>query len=236
MSTLPKLNSDYKYEMTLPVSGTKHSYRPYLVKEEKALLMANESDDQAQIAIAMRDTLESCVQGLDVTKLPLADMEYAFAQVRARSSGEVVGVEVECGSCSAKHKANINLLKATTTDTEYEARHSIDLTDGWILDVGWPSLDAAINAPGTGSEIEQAFALIGEVLISLRTPDGMWDFSDVSDEEKQEFIDSMNSEQLGKIKDYIDAMPQCKVDLVWTCPECFEQNDTPLIGMQSFFG
>ena len=236
MSTLPKLNSDYKYQMTLPVSGTKHNYRPYLVREEKALLMANESNDQTQIIIAMRDTLESCVEDLDVSNLPLADMEYAFSQVRARSAGEAVEVEVECEKCGAHHKASINLLEATATDTEFEEHHSIELQPDWILDLRWPSLESAINAPNTDSEVEQAFAMIGQVLVTLRTPDGMWDFSEVTEEERAEFIETMNSEQLGKIKDFIEGMPQCKIDLEWTCPKCESHNDTPLIGIHNFFG
>lgn len=237
MSTLPKLNSDYKYEMTLPVSGIKHRYRPYLVKEEKALLMANESEERSAMAIAMRDTLESCVEGADVGNMALADVEYAFSQVRARSAGETVIVrEVKCEHCGAPHRASINLLDATITDTEFEEQHSIELQSGWILDVRWPSLESAINAPHTASEVDQAFAMMAEVMVALRTPDGMWDFAEVSDAEKQEFIESMNADQLGKVKEYIENMPQCKIDLKFTCTDCFEQTTIELKGIENFFG
>ena len=236
MSTLPKLNSDYKYQLTLPVTGTKHSYRPFLVGEEKALLMANETQEKVQMAIAMRDTLEACVEGLELDILPLADMEYAFTQVRARSAGETVPVSVECENCGSEHKATINLLEATVTDfKEYESEHTVELQPNWLLDLRWPSLASAINIPETSSEIEQAFGMIREMLVALRTPDGMYDFSDISDKEKDEFLESMNAEQMTGIRDFLSAMPNCKIDLDWTCPKCSTKNDTPLVGIQNFF-
>lgn len=236
MSTLPILNSDYTYSMTLPVTGKAYCYRPYLVKEEKALLMANETEDQVQMALAMRSTLESCVDGLEVDTLPLADMEFAFAQVRARSAGEQVEVTVDCEHCGASHNATLNLLDASTTETEYGPTHSIEFDNGWVLDLRWPTLSSAINAPKSESEIEQAFNMIGEMLVSLRTPAGMWRFDEETDDGKMKFIESMSSNQMGEIRDYLQAMPQCKIDLSYTCTECSKPNDTSLIGISNFFG
>lgn len=236
MSTLPKLNSDYTYEMTLPVTGTKHKYRPYLVKEEKALLMANEAGDRSAIAIAMRDTLESCVQGLEVDLLPLADMEYAFTLVRARSAGEVVPMKVKCEQCETPHRINVNLLDASVTATEYTEKHSIELAANWILELRWPTLSTAINSSDIENKIDMAFAMLSESLHTLKTPDGIWDFNEVSKEEKTEFIDSMNSEQLNKVKDYLESMPQCKIDIEYVCSNCGAENKTEVLGLENFFG
>lgn len=237
MSTLPKLNSDYKYQMTLPVSGTKHNYRPYLVKEEKALLMANESEERTAMALAMRDTLEACVEGADVSQMPLADMEYAFAQVRARSAGESLTLrEVECTECGTKHRVQIDLLTATTTESEYGPETDIELQENWVLTLKWPTLDTAINAPEGNSQVDSAFAMISEMLVTLRTPDGSWDFSDVSPQERNDFIDSMNAAQLQKIREYTEAMPYCKVDISFTCTSCSADNEIELRGIENFFG
>lgn len=239
MSMLPKLQSTYKYEMILPVLGKKFRYRPYLVKEEKALLMANEGGSRKGMVQAMMDILDACVEGLDSSKLAMADMEYAFANVRGRSAGEIVDIEVACQSCEQPVALQVNLLdvKAETPE-EVSNSFKIDTgTDEWVVTLRWPTFEVVGEAVDEeDSEVSTAFRIMADMLDTLRTSEQLYRFDEVPLQERLDFLDSLSSEQMKPIRDHMNSMPQAKIDLDFECPHCQSHNEQALKGLQNFFG
>lgn len=236
--SLPKLNSSYKYELTLPITKAKHKYRPYLVKEEKALLMANETGEQADMVKAMMDILDSCFEGMDSAELPLADMEFAFAHIRARSAGENVDLTVKCTSCEKNANTQINLLGIACTDGE-EAPDSFDIeteSGTWKVKMRYPTFRSVADTASTKSEVDTAFLIMADMLDTLLTEDDTFRFDDSPLEERVEFLESMSGEHLRHVRKYMDAMPSVKMDVNFTCPSCKTVNEQELVGLQSFFG
>lgn len=240
MTMLPKLQSTYKYEMTLPVLGKKFKYRPYLVKEEKALLMANESKSRQAVIQAITDILDACVEGLDCSKLSMADMEYAFAHVRGRSAGEVVTIEIGCETCEETVPLSVSLLDVSVDNLEEGVKDSFTIdtgSDTWTVTLRWPTFEAVGEAVGDGdSDIDTAFHVMADSLDTLRTSEQLYRFDEVSMEERLEFLESLSSDQMRPIRDFIEAMPQTKIDLDFKCPHCDTQNHQKLKGLQNFFG
>ena len=241
MSMLPKLQTPYKYDMTLPVLGKKFKYRPYLVKEEKALLMANETKDRGAMIAAITDILDSCVEGLEANKLTMADVEFAFAHVRGRSAGEVVNIEIGCESCEQSVPLQINLLDVNVDRPEKAPGNAFEIdtgSDTWTVTLRWPTFESIGDAAATEdeSEVDTAFRVMADSLETLRTSDQLYRFDEVTLEERIEFLDSLSSEQMRPIRDFIEAMPQTKIDLDFTCPHCKVENHQKLKGLQNFFG
>jgi hypothetical protein len=236
--SLPKLNSSYKYELTLPVSKRKHKYRPYLVKEEKALLMANESGEQADMVKAMMDILDSCFEGMDSASLALADMEFAFAHVRGRSAGENVDLTVPCSECEKNVNTQINLLDVACTEAE-EAPNSFEIeteAGTWRVTMRYPTFRSVAETANTESEVDTAFLLMADMRDTLLTEEDTFRFDDSPLEERVEFLESMSGEHLLHVRKYMDAMPSVKVDVNFTCPSCKTVNNQTLSGLQNFFG
>ena len=239
--SLPKLQSSYTYEMTLPVSGSKHKYRPYLVKEEKALLMANEAGKPEDIANAMVSILDSCVEGLQAENLPLADLEYAFVMVRSRSAGENIDIYVPCDKCEEDVKLNVNMLELETTkvpDGEGEAPDyfEINTPDGvWGIKMRYPTYGAVAAASASESEVDSIFGIMAEMLDTLSTQERVFNFKEESLEDRKEFLESLSSSDLESIQKFMDQMPVTKLDLKFTCPHCQAENEQELKGLQNFF-
>ena len=238
---LPKLNVPV-YEAILPSTEKVIKYRPFLVKEEKILLTALEADDTKALSGAVKQIVNNCVQGeLDVDKLPTFDIEYLFLRLRAKSVGEKVTIGLKPYGCPK----NENRLCENTTEVEINLEEvkvdkskasssKIMLDDKIGIKMRYPDINT-INLSGTTSEAAGMDVIRGCVDM-IFTGEDTHERDSFTDEELDEFIDSLNSQQFKLIKDFFDNMPVLKHTVKYKCNTCGEEKETILQGLNSFFG
>jgi len=239
---LPKIETP-RYELEIPSTGVKTTYRPYLVKEEKILMMAMESDDNNQMASALKDVVRACVDDtVDVDHLAMFDLEYIFTQLRAKSVGEATRISVDCSSCKEKNEIMVDLSSVYIHNENGFKVQNIQLTDDVGITMKYPSVDAVMKTQRSGnnkkknSDIDQVFDLIMSCMDSIYSGDEIFDTNEQSKEEVNEFLESLNSEQFGRIQSFIEDMPQATIDVNYQCLSCGEQNDFSVRGLSNFFG
>ena len=238
---LPKLNVPV-YETILPSTEKVIKYRPFLVKEEKILLTALEADDTKALSGAVRQIVNNCVQGeLDVDKLPTFDIEYLFLRLRAKSVGEKVTIGLkpwkcpknEGGLCENTTQVEIN-LEEVKVDKNKAPSSKIMIDDKIGIKMKYPNIDT-INLTGTTSEAAGMDVIKG-CIDMIFTEEDTHERDSFTDEELDEFIDSLNSQQFKLIKDFFDNMPVLKHTVKYKCNTCGEKKETILQGLNSFFG
>jgi ribosomal protein L44E len=236
---LPKLNNAPKFEMTIPSLNKAVKYRPFLVKEEKVLLIAMETGDSHTTLNAIIDTINSCVIGDEFSPNDLTayDVEYMFLQIRAKSVGETSKVSFECDKCSDKNEVVINLPDARVVGGG-NTDPIIKLTDDISVKMKWPSYGDLMKAgvdPEKMTEIDTIFKLISKCIDSVMTEEEHVKLSDEPEEEVMAFLESLNSEQFGNIRSYIETIPQVKYNLKFKCKSCEHENDKEIAGVANFF-
>lgn len=228
---LPKLNELPKYELTIPSSGQKVKFRPYLVKEEKVLMMAAESKDGNQMLNAVLDTIESCVQTkLDFRSLTTFDIEYIFIKLRSKSVGEVSNIILACKSCEHSNEIEINLEEIQCKGMNKEKYVKLD--DNITVEMKYPSYK---DIPLNENETEIGFKLLTASLQAVITEDERIEIEDESPESVRDFLESMTKEQFEKISSFLLDMPQVKHTAHFNCEKCGEENTLELKGLTSFF-
>lgn len=232
---LPKLDSP-RYEMKVPSTGKKAVYRPYLVKEEKVLMLAMESNDNKQMIRALKDVITSCTEGtIDSESLTMFDLEYVFMQLRSKSVGETTEARISCKSCEEKNSLNIDLAKIRV-DVPKESERKIKLTDNVGIIMKYPTVNDIMDVELTDdASVDKMFDLIEKCIGAIFSGDEIFDAKDQSKAELKEFIESLNSEQFNKIKAFVENMPAAKVDIEFDCIKCKEHNKIEVKGLANFF-
>ena len=232
---LPKLNAP-RYEMKIPSTGKKVIYRPYLVKEEKVLMLALESKDDKQMVRAIKDVISACTdEGVDADKLTMFDLEYIFMQLRGKSVGETTEINVGCKSCDTKNTININLDKVTVKVLK-ESERKIKLTDTVGVVMKYPSVNDVIDIQvSEEAEIDKLFDMIAFCIDSVYSGDELFDASTQSKAEVRDFIESLNTEQFNRIKEFIQDMPSAAITVDFKCIKCGEHNNFEVKGLANFF-
>ena len=233
---LPKLNTTPSHEMIQPSTGAKILYRPYLVKEEKILLLAFETEDQKQAMRAMIDVVVTCCENIKTQELTVFDVEYMFTQIRSRSVGETadINIKCECDDCDKTTECKVNLQSIVVEVPEVNP--IIELTPSVSLELKWPSFDDFLqNFDEKISETEFGFKMIGKCIKTIMTEEERIDANDVSQKEIQEFIDSMTNAQFEKIGGFMQLAPSMKHDVDFTCESCGTEQSKTLKGIQDFF-
>ena len=235
--SLPKINAP-EYRLRIPSTDEELKYRPFLVKEEKFLLVAQETGDEVAIYDAVRKLVESCCYGtVDVSKMPLFDLEYIFLNIRAKSVGEISTVEVTCPDDEkTKVKVDIDLTKIEVhMDENHDAR--IQLTDDIGILMAYPHLGslAAMGSSEDGVQMENMFNMIYDCMYQIWQGEETFDAMDYTQKEKREFIESLNHEQFEKIQNFFSTMPTVKHDVKVTNPNTKVKSTVTLQGMNAFF-
>lgn len=232
---LPKLNDVPKYKAVVPSTNNEITFRPFLVKEEKILLIGLETQDAMQIAGAVMDTVKSCVyEELDMKSLTSYDLEYLFLKIRAKSVGESSKLIFKCKDCGTENEVIVNIddinIKVDNTNNK------INITDKIIVEMKHPTFSqvAASESLNEKSPTVQVFGLIKESVSAVMTDDERIDIKDIEKEEFQEFIESMNTEQFTKIRQYIENIPKLSHDIQFDCIKCNTHNEIKVEGLQSF--
>ena len=236
---LPKLNVPV-YETILPSTEKVIKYRPFLVKEEKLLLTAQESGEDAVLP-AVKQIIKNCIQEeIDVDTMPIFDIEYLFLRLRAKSIGEEVTLGLKPWGCPQN---NGELCKYTTEVTinleEIECKKDKKHSSKIMLDdkIGIMMKYPDISQIGIkGSEIEMGMKVIKSCIKMIFTEEETHEKDSFTDKELDEFIDSLNSKQMEKINNFFETMPTIKHTAKYTCKTCDEEKETIIQGLQSFFG
>ena len=224
----------------MPSSGKTITYRPFLVKEEKLLVLALESEDTKQITNAIKAVLKSCIQtkGIKVDHLPTFDIEYLFLNIRGKSVGEDLEVNITCPDDNETQvKVNIDLdeIKISKKD---EHTNKIKLDDNLMMEMKYPSLNEFIKNnfdPNDKNQMEQSFDLIGSCIDKIYTSDEVWATEDCTKKEINEFLESMNSSQFKEIESFFESMPKLSHTIKVKNPKTKVESDVVLEGLASFF-
>jgi len=231
---LPKLNSNPKYEMVIPSKQQTVRFRPYLVKEEKVLLMAFESQDTVQAMKAIIDTIEVCVDDkINKQELTTFDVEYMFTKLRSKSVGERSNLNVSCSECKTANEVSINI-----DDIEIEMDNpvqTIELQEDISIEMGYPSASVLMNMKEGMSQTEQLIELIVYSIKSIMTEEEQMNASDVSKKELYEFVDSMTGDQFKKVSEFVSTIPTLTKEIEFDCNECGTENKHTLSGFTDFF-
>ena len=226
-----------KYELRLPSTGRKVQYRPYLVKEEKILMVARESSDQKQITQAVKDIIASCTFGkIDPEKLSVFDLEYVFLKLRAKSVGEISRLTLKCEKCEKPNQIEVN-LDEIKVNTENLPDAKILLTDKIGVVMNWPgvTLISELSDMGQKSQEEMIMSVIMGCIDSIFDDKGVYRASDHSKEELLQFIESLNQTQFLKIQKFIEATPKLEHTAQFKCQHCETDNSIVIRGLQNFF-
>lgn len=236
---LPKISAP-TYFLTLPSTGKEIKYRPFLVREEKLLVLALESEDLKQITEAIKTVLKNCIEtrGIKVETLPTFDIEYLFLNIRGKSVGEEIEVNVICPDdevTTVPVKINIDEIEVQKFDGHDK---KIKLDDKIYLEMRYPSLDQFIKNNfdlNATDDMDQAFELIGSCIDKIYTEDEVWATSDVTKKELQEFLDQMNSSQFKLIEKFFETMPKLSHTIKIKNPKTKVESEVTIEGLTSFF-
>ena len=238
---LPKVNTP-TYELVLPSSGKKIKYRPFLVREEKILIMALETEDTKQITQSVIDILSSCIitKGVALEKLATFDIEYLFLNVRSKSVGEQVELNVTCpddGKTSVPVTIDIDSIKIKKDKNH---KNTIKLDDSLSLKLKYPSMEQFISsnfetAEETGSEIKTTLDMITSCIDIIFNDEESWSASESTKKELEEFLDQLNTKQFKMIEDFFATMPKLTHTIKVKNPQTNVESTVRLEGLASFF-
>ena len=236
---LPKIATP-RYELELPSTEETITYRPFLVKEEKVLVIALESEDNKQITNAIKTVIQSCIitKGIKVEKLPTFDIEYLFLNIRGKSVGEEIEVNIICPD-DGKTQVPVTIdLDDIQVQKNEDHKKQIRIDPTIMMEMKYPSLDQFIQNNFDFSDknaMDQSFELIATCIDKIYTEDEVWAAADCSKKEIKEFVESMNSTQFKDIEKFFETMPKLSHTITVTNPNTNVESMVVLEGLSSFF-
>ena len=228
------------YELELPSTGKKIKYRPFLVKEEKLLVLALETEDTKQISTAIKTVLKNCIQsrGVKVESLPTFDIEYLFLNIRGKSVGEEVEVNLIAPDDQVTEiPVTIDIDEIKIQKSE-EHNNKVKLDDSLIMEMKYPSLDQFIKSNfdfGDEVTMDQSFDLIASCIDKIYNEEEVWSTADCTKKEVKEFLEQMNSMQFKEIEKFFETMPKLSHSVTFTNPKTKVESTVVLEGLSSFF-
>ena len=237
---LPKIATP-TYELVLPSTDQTIQFRPFLVKEEKLLVLALESEDNKQITTAIKSVLKNCVltKGIKVEQLPTFDIEFLFLNIRGKSVGEELEVNIVCPDDETTQvTVDINLDDIQVQKNE-EHNKQIKLDENLMMEMKYPSLDQFIKNNfdfNEKNQMDQSFQLIATCIDKIYTEEEVWATADCTKKEVNDFLEQMNSGQFKLIETFFETMPKLSHTISVTNPKTKVENDVVLEGLASFFG
>lgn len=235
--SLPQINTP-THELTIPSNGKKIKYRPFLVKEEKILLLALESNDSKEITDAIIQILKNCVQSkVDIDELSTFDIEYIFLNVRAKSVGEVLEFSITCpddNETQVDVEINIDDIKVVK---EKSHKDTIDLENGYFIKMKYPTMKYIMNKTidDEKSAIDSTFEYAVECIEQIYNDEEVWEAENSTKEELSQFVENLNSKQYQKVQDFFNTMPKLKHTVNILNPKTKVKSDVTIEGLANFF-
>ena len=236
---LPKIATP-TYELELPSTGKNIQYRPFLVKEEKVLVIALESEDNKQITTAIKAVLKSCIltKGLKVENLPTFDIEYLFLNIRGKSVGEELEVNIICPDDEKTEVPVTIYLDDIQVQKDENHTNKIKVDSSIMMEMKYPSLDQFIKNNfdfNDKNAMDQSFDLIATCIDKIYTEDEVWATADCTKKEVKDFLEQMNSNQFKEIESFFETMPKLSHTIKVTNPKTKVESEVVLEGLASFF-
>jgi|TARA_B100001939_G_C16944749_1_gene619785 hypothetical protein len=236
---LPKIATP-TYELELPSTEETIKFRPFLVKEEKLLVLALESEDTKQITTAIKNVIKNCIltKGVKVETLPTFDIEYLFLNIRGKSVGEVLDVNIICpddGETEVEVKIDLDEIKVKKND---DHKKQIKLDDSIMMEMKYPSLEQFVKNNfdlNDKNAMDQSFELIASCVDKIYSEDEVWAAADCTKKEMTEFLEQMNSSQFKEIESFFETMPKLSHTIKVKNPNTKKENEIVLEGLASFF-
>ena len=232
---LPKLETP-TYELEQPSTGKKIKYRPFLVKEQKTLMMAQESGDDNQI----RDSLASLISGctfekIDPFAIPLFDIELLFLRIRGKSVGEKIELKLLCPDDNKTRVDKTINLEDIDVNMKVGHTNEIKLTKKIKMVMKYPTLNDMTNITEDANDVEDVFSLIKRCVHEIHDGEKVYNKIDMSDDELEEFIDSLTGEQFENLSNFFETMPKVQHSIEVTNPKTKKKGEVVIEGIQSFF-
>ena len=235
---LPKISTP-TYELTIPSTGKKIKYRPFLVKEEKVLIIAMESEDMNTIASAVNDVIKSCIitRGIKVEDLSTFDIEYLFLNIRGKSVGEEVEVLITCPDDNTTKVPTIIALDEIQVIFDEKHSKDIKLDDTLTMRLKDPSMEEFIKSNFALSDIsvDDTFEIVMSCIEQIYNEEESWSIKDCTKKELKEFVEQLSSKQFKQIENFFETMPKLSHTITVTNPNTGVENDVVLEGLASFF-
>ena len=231
------------YELTLPSTGKKVKYRPFLVKEEKLLILALDSKDQMEITNSVKDVLKKCVltRGVKIDDLPTFDIEYLFLNIRAKSVGEDINLVVTCPDDKKTEVPVTIYVDEIEVIKSKEHKKDITLDKDMTLRMKYPSLNQFIEnnfdvEDNPQTTVSKTFQLVADCMETVFTKEDAWDSNDYSSEERMQFIEQLSSKQFKEVEKFFATMPKLSHTIEVTNPNTKKKSSIVLEGLADFFG
>ena len=236
---LPKIATP-TYELELPSTGATVKYRPFLVKEEKVLVIALESEDNKQITNAIKAVLKSCIlsKGIKVESLPTFDIEYLFLNIRGKSVGEDLEVNIICPDDEVTQVPVTISLDEIEVQKDDNHTNKLKVDDSIMMEMKYPSLDQFIKNNFDFNDknmMDQSFDLIATCIDKIYTEEEVWAAADCTKKEMKDFLEQMNSNQFKEIESFFETMPKLSHSVSVTNPNTKVKSEVVLEGLASFF-
>ena len=233
---LPKLNSTPSYEVTIPSAGQLATYRPFLVKEQKNLLIALETQDRKDLLRAITRTIKSCLEVEVKTPLTTFDIDYLFTMIRSKSVGETVEIEIPCSECETRNNVKVDLDKSEISNEVVDP--VLQITPDIAVKMRYPTYEEFLNNEALSQAKTSAEAIFELMLIcmeSVHTEEERISMKEESREDVIAFIESMTTSQYDMMANFINGIPFVFQDIKYTCTSCGHDNVRTLKGMDDFF-
>lgn len=216
----------------IPSTKEEIKYRPFLVGEEKNLLIALEGQEQKEISNAILKVLKDCIiSDVDITKLATFDIEYMFLKIRGKSVGEVLTVQMGHQDSECNHKTELQVNLDDIKVVGEVKKSEVMITDDIGVKLRYPTLKSVMNMKG--DDADSMFTMICENIEYLYDKEQI--YSDFTLQEIEEWVGKLNKNQFNKITEFFESIPKLSHDIKWTCPKCGEEETITLEGLQSFF-
>lgn len=230
---LPKQSAP-KYTCILPSDGREIEYRPFLVKEQKVLLLAQEQEDDAAMFRAVQDLITNVCEDVKSETLPVIDMEWLFLKIRSKSVGETANIKLSCTDpkCDGHGEAVVNLDDVEVVGDQPESK--IMLTDEIGIELRYPRVSDVNQVQGK-DQATQTLEMLKNSIVKIFDEENVYPTADASTNELNEFVEGLTMQQLEKITSYFDSIPSLQLDVESKCTTCDRELKTTAKGINSFF-
>ena len=233
---LPKLETPV-YELEQPSTGETIKYRPFLVKEQKTLMMASESNDDKEVKEALAGLISNCTfSKIDPFKIPIFDVEFLFLRIRGKSVGEKIDLSLLCPDDNETRVNKSVNLEEIGVNMKVGHTNEIDITDNIKMVMRYPTLDDMTDVSAETNDVEDMFSMIRRCVHEIHDGEKVYNRVDMSSSELEEFIDSLTGEQFEKLSDFFETMPKVQHSVEVTNPKTKKKGEVVIEGIQSFFG
>lgn len=234
------MNSTPTYKVEVPSTGEKINFRPFLIKEEKALLIAQQSEDQEVMVETLKDVIKSCTLGkINVEELALFDLEYLFTQIRGKSVGEEIELLFSCDVCVDNDKAKVKkVIDVSEIKIKKDASHTnkIELFGDVGVVMKYPNFGLLKEIENIQSEnVNTIFEIVIKCIDYIYNTDEVFYAKETKKEELMEFLNNLTQDQFTKIQKFFETMPKLSTNVKYDCPVCGKHHDKDIEGLSNFF-